>query len=106
MQDTIDREYLAERLATAIREYIHGEGGLVRYAREIHNGDEDVPLAEETPDSVGNVLWSETSAGDMAHAARTCGSITAYFDLARWLEVELPEETKKLEPWGDAIYPL
>jgi len=104
-REPLDRVDLGRSLGDAIRDYIHGEGGLIAYAREVRNDDPNVPLSQETPEAVGEILWSETSAGDMAHAARISGAITALFDLARWLDIELPEEIQALEEWGDTIYP-
>jgi len=104
-REPLDRVDLGRSLGDAIRDYIHGEGGLVAYAREVRNDDPNVPLSQETPEAVGAILWSETSAGDMAHAARISGAITALFDLARWLDIDLPEEIQALEEWGDTIYP-
>jgi hypothetical protein len=105
-REPLDRADLARCLADAIQDCIFGEGGLVAFAREIRNGDPNARLPEETPKTVGEILWSETSAGDMAHAARTCGVISGYSDLASWLDVELPEETKALLEWGDTIDPV
>lgn len=102
----ITQEILGKKLAEAIQDYIHGEGGLVQFAREVRNGDPHLPLPKETPETVGEILWCETTVGDMAHVARTCGAITGYFDLARWLDIELPEDVKALMEWGDTIYPL
>jgi hypothetical protein len=96
---------LAECLAQAIREYIFGEGGLVEYAREIRNQDPNVPLPEETPTTVGEILWCETDEAEMARAAKLCGVIAGHFELARSLEIELPEDSKTLADWADTINP-
>jgi len=104
-REPLDRADLGRSLGDAIKEYIHGEGGLVAYAREVRSGDPNLALLQETPEAVGDILWSETSAGDMAHAARISGAITACFDLARWLDIDLPEDVQALEEWGDTIYP-
>ena len=104
-RNPLDWADLGRCLADSIRDCIFGDGGLVAFAREIRNGDPNVPLPEETPETVGEILWSETSTGDMAHAARTCGVISGYFDLARWLDIELPQDMRALEEWGDTIDP-
>jgi hypothetical protein len=96
---------LAQQLAVLIKDAIHGEGGLIQMAREIKNGDPDLPLVDESFDSVSSVLWCDSDTVEMTHAARAAGYLTALFDLARRLQIELPVEVNELSDWCYAIFP-
>lgn len=102
----IARDALATFLAAAIREEIFGEFALVEKARVKESGDEDTPLAgEETAEAVGTIIWERGDYGDIAQACKNCGSIQAYFYIARRFDIVLPPEVLALEEWGDTINP-
>jgi hypothetical protein len=100
----ISKETLGKKLAEAIIEAVHGEGGLIPLAREVWNGDPNVRLADESVEAVAAILW-EADSSDMAHAARLSGSLTGFFYIAKVFDLDLPIEAQVLEDWCETISP-
>jgi len=100
----ISKEALGRKLAEAIVEAVHGEGGLVPLAREVRNGDSNARMADESVEAVGAILW-EADSCDMAHAARLSGALTGFFYVAKVFDLDLPMEAQVLEDWCDTISP-
>jgi hypothetical protein len=102
----LERRILVQQIAEAILEIVHGEGGLVQLAREVELGDPNHRLSDESCEAVAQILWEAPSASDMAVAARLSGCLTAFFDVVRWFDLELPAEARSLEDWCETISPL
>lgn len=101
----LEREAVAAELAWMIVDIVQGEGGLVQLAREVEGGDPNVRLPDESCEAVGLILWGAPDVRDMAVAARLSGYLTALFDLARHLDIELPAKAQALEDWQETINP-
>lgn len=102
----VTREVLSKSISEAILEIVHGEGGLVQLAREVHLGDPNRSLSDENCEAVARILWEAPSASDMASAARLSGSLTSLFDLVRRFDLELAPEVRALEEWCETISPV